>query len=148
MNVSTLRRKTNMVGNLRSVAPDLLVAERIPQILTEPSCPAVTKLKAGASFTRGRNVTVVTFFKPGGLAILVLSTQVLALRSHHQIFRYTSPRKPSTAGLESTVASQSPESEVVANSTRLGSSAFSSLRETRLVGDTSSSEMRVEVRGE
>ena len=46
------------------------------------------------------------------------------------------------------VASHSPEEETTARSTREGSSIFSSLRETRLEGDTSNSENNFDEDGE
>jgi hypothetical protein len=46
------------------------------------------------------------------------------------------------------VANHSPEGETMARSTREGSSIFSSLRETRLEGDTSSSENSFDDEGE
>lgn len=61
---------------------------------------------------------------------------------------YTSPRKCSSDSRVSIVTIHSPESDITAQSTREGSRAFSSRRDTLFDGDTSSSDINFEVEGE
>jgi len=102
---------------------------------------------ARRSLISGLNATDVTRSNPCGRSILVFNIQNPVLGSHHQIFKYTSPRKASSPSRLSTVAIHSPEDETTAHSTRGGSKGASSRRETLFVGDTSNSPISIDVDG-
>src|SRR6266404_3806664 len=125
----------------------LSVTDRILQLLRYPSSPEVTS-KVPPKASLGEKAIDVTFAGPWGLSTRVLRVHRLSELSHRHSFKYTSPRKNSSPSRESTVASHSPDVETTARSTREGSSIFSSLRETRFDGDTSSSEISFDEEGE
>jgi hypothetical protein len=125
----------------------LFVTKRILQLFTLPSSPEVTRTVLPES-SPGENTIDVTAAGPCGLSMRVLRVHSPAGLSHRHIFKCTSPRKNSSPSRESIVASHSPVDETTANSTREGSSIFSSLRETRLEGDTSNSEIDLDEEGE
>lgn len=125
----------------------LFATDRILQLFTLPSSPEVTR-RVFAEPSRGENTIDVTLAGPCGLSMRVLRVHSPVELSHRHTFRCTSPRKLSSPSRESIVASHSPEAETTARSTREGSSFFSSLRETRFEGDTSSSEISFDEDGE
>ena len=125
----------------------LFTTVRILQLFTLPSSPEVARIgfPEGSS---GEKTIDVTRAGPCGLSIRVLRVHSPIEFSLRHTFRCTSPWKDSSPSRESIVASHSPEEETTARSTREGSSIFSSLRETRLEGDTSNSESNFDEDGE
>lgn len=129
-----------------SVDPPFSLAVRIRHVLMIRSSPVVTS--CSVSLDAELNATPVTFFSPCGRSIRVFSAQKPDFASHRQILRYISARKDSSPSRLSTVAIHSPEGAMTARSTREGSTGFSSRRETRLDGETSSSAISLDVDGE
>lgn len=131
-----------------STPSDFVFTERILHVLMFPSSPVVASRRSSCVRAHGLKATPVTFFSPCGRSMRVFNIQKPALRSHCQIFMYTSARNASSASLESMVAIQSPESESTTCSTREGCSGLSSRLDTRFEGETSSSDKSVDVDGE
>jgi hypothetical protein len=125
----------------------LSTTDRVLQLFMFPSSPEVTR-RVLPSASLGENTIDVTLAGPWGLSMRVLRVHSPEELSHRHTFRNTSPRNDSSPSRESMVASHSPEEETTACSTREGSSIFSSLRETRLEGDTSNSENSFDEDGE
>jgi hypothetical protein len=125
----------------------LFTTVRILQHFTLPSSPEVAR-NGFPEESSGEKTIDVTRDGPCGPSMRVLRVHSPVELSHRHTFKCTSPRKDSSPSRESIVASHSPEEETTARSTREGSSIFSSLRETRLEGDTSKSENNFDEDGE
>ena len=135
-------------GDVPSVPSAFVFTDRILHVLIFPSWPTDASMRSSWLRTAGLNATLNRRFGPCGRSIRVFNIQKPDLRSHCQIFKYTSGRGASSPSRVSTVAIHSPDSESTARSTRAGCNSLSSRLETRFDGETSSSERSFDDEGE
>ena len=146
--VSVLRDMIQKKHDAPSTSSDFVLTERTLQVLMLPSSPTVASNKSSVDRIPGRNAMPDTLFDPCGLSMRVFNIQKPDLRSHCQIFMYTSGLNESSPSRVSMVAIQSPESERTVRSTRAGCNGLSSRLDTRFDGDTSSSDSSFDDDGE